>query len=265
MSILGTIKRAIEQWDFARYSSLFLGGAFVFFGWGQVVFARDAGDPPRQLPQEEEGQTQKVSLGGLGENKWDHNLACIVGMAKGSWVLDELGPVVGQQFKSEAYVSKCQYSFHLPLYKGLGYVLGSSFGYYWERRMEDEKTFHRVSSIHFPGIHLGLVYNFSPYFRVEGGMETYLERLDELTIVSTNQVSGESEERRVSLTMRPNFDWVIASDFFYSGNWGLRVEWHLRRVISVPPSASEGQAIGAKLTKKDAWLGVGLIFHLFAT
>ncbi len=230
--------------------------------WGDLALARVASDSPLGL---EEPQFLSPEGGSsiIKTNKWDHNFTCTFGMAKGSWFIDQFGPISQKHYDSEAFFGKFQYSFHLPLLKNLGYVLGSSFGYYWERQ-SDQDDFHRVSAIHFPGVHLGMVYNFTPYFRILGGVETYIERLDDLAIRSID-TNGKQLDRKISLTMRPNFDWIFAADAFYSGSWGLRLEWHIRRVINTPPAVSNGQVIGAQLTKKDTWVGLGLIFHLFAT
>lgn len=260
MSLLGIIKKRIEQRYFLlNFVMLVFLSSWV---WTERARAREAGNTPSEVEEE----FQERDLGGdlFKTNKWDHNFALVFGMARGTWVIDEMGPIEGKEFDTRAFFTKFQYSFHLPLYGDLGYVIGSSVGFYWDRSL-DESGFKQSTSIHLPGIHFGLVYNFSPFFRIQGGVETYLERVDNLTIVSKNQATGEDEERRVSITMRPNFDWIASADAFYSGNWGLRLEWHLRRVISTPPSSSDGQVIGARLTKKDTWIGLGLIFHLFAS
>jgi hypothetical protein len=261
MSLLGTIKKLGEQRYFEPGFIVFI--AFLLF-WGDLASARVSGDSPYTNVENRDYERAGLDGGDLMSNRWDHNFTFTIGMAQGSWVVDQFGPVSDRTFKSRAVVSKFQYTFHLPLYRNLGYVLGSSFGYYWERKL-NETELHRVSAIHFPGIHFGLVYSFTPYFRVLGGVETYLERVDDLAIVSKNTGSGKTEESEVSLTMRPNFDWILASDFFYSGTWGVRLEWHYRRVISTPPTDSPGQVVGTRLTKKDTWIGLGLIFHLFAT
>ena len=258
MSLLGTIKKRIEQRYFNPFLTLFL--LVLPF---DAVFARVAGDP--SILEEDDAFLKRETSGGLfNSNRWDHNFAFTFGMAKGSWRVEQLDNLDGVEFESRASFVKAQYSFHLPLWKDLGYVLGSSFGYYWEKRMDDAQ-FHRVSSIHFPGIHLGLVYSFAPSFRILGGVETYLERLDDIAVSTHNPVSDQDQERKVSITMRPNFDWILASDVFFTRSWGLRLEWHSRKVISSPPSGSFGQVVGARLTKKDTWIGLGVIFHLFAT
>lgn len=261
MVVLGTIKEKWKQRYFPCFGRCLL--AFCAFFGGQSLQARDAGETPLAV-KDDEFEKRRDQEGVFEFNRWDHNFALSFGMAKGSWTIEQMGPVQGLDFDSRAYFSKFQYSFHLPLHKNLGYVLGSSFGYYWEKRL-DNAQFHRVSAIHFPGIHLGLVYNFTSYFRILGGVETYLERLDDITVTTTNSTTHQQEKRSVSLTMRPNFDWILASDIFYHGSWGLRVEWHNRRVISTPPSKSEGEVVGARLVKRDTWIGLGLIFHLFAT
>jgi hypothetical protein len=259
MPLLGTIKKVIKQRYFTYSKGLLL---FVLCVFQSAVLARTASDSPLAFEEFEKGEMDS-NIGLFKFNRWDHNFVWTMGMAKGLWRIDQMGPVDGVEFDSNASVFKFQYSFHLPLWGNLGYVLGSSFGYYWEQKSNDQ-TFHSVSAMHFPGIHAGLVYSFAPTFRILGGAETYLERINDLAVITKNS-AGVDEERKVSLTMRPNLDWIIATDYFYSDSWGIRLEGHFRTVISTPPSASEGQVIGARLTKKDTWIGLGLIFHLFAT
>lgn len=262
MSLLGTIKRGFEQRYFiAVFYTLF--GMGVFLGGVQAAFTSSlVGDDAAAFDSVD---SRAVQYGAFKNKKWDHNFALVIGKAWGKSVVEKTGPIQRREFQSEAFFSKFQYTFHLPLYKGFGYVLGTSFGYSLEQVMQDDKTFHRVKSYHFPGVHLGLVYNFSPNFRVLGGVETYMERIDKLTIISENKGTGSKDENALSLTLIPNFDWILATDLFYSGSWGLRLEWHIRRVISIPPSASEEKVVGANLTKRDTWIGLGLIFHTFAT
>lgn len=228
------------------------------------VLAEDVPSDPFVMEEEDPFLKREVSGGLFNSNRWDNNFAFTFGMAQGNWLVEQLGEVDGLGYETKAYFIKGQYSFHLPLWGNFGYVLGSSFGYYWERSV-DGKQFHKASSIHFPGVHLGLVYSFAPSFRIFGGVETYLERLDDYSVTTQNPTTNEYERRKVSLTMRPNFDWILGADIFFSRGWGLRLEWHKRRVISSPPSGSEGQVIGTRLTKKDTWIGLGVIFHLFAT
>ena len=261
MYILGTIKREIEQCYFIAVFMGFL-GLFVSVLSTQAAFSADSSVDPGAMDIVD---SRALEYGVFKNKKWDHNFALLIGRAWGQSIVDQTRPIQRREFRSEAVYTKFQYCFHLPLYRGFGYVLGTSFGYYLEQVVEDERTFRRVKSYHFPGIHLGLVYNFSPTFRVLGGLETYLERIDKLTILSKDQATGTEVENNLSLTLLPNFDWILASDVFYSGGWGIRLEWHTRRVISTPPSASGGQVVGANLTKRDTWIGLGLIFHTFAT
>lgn len=193
----------------------------------------------------------------LMPTRWDHNIGITFGMSRGTWELEGLDPVRGQQFPSQAFLGKVQYTFHLPIVGNLGYVLGSSLGYYLEEgRYHDE--LHRVSSIHFPGIHLGLVLNVTPGLRVEGAFETYLERIDELAL------DTKEGRKKISMTMRPDYDLMLSMDMFYSLHWGVRVEWHKRRVSNTPPRESEGQIVDSLIRKKDNWIAVGFIFHFFA-
>ncbi len=255
MLMLRITKQKINQtWFSLLLRSLLLSISTVYSPFIEAGISDDELGTKHTFNESSETSIEHFS----GTTRWDHNLILLTGNARGSWVIDHLGPTRGETFSSNAFYFKFQYAFHLPIVGNLGYVLGSSFGYYWEEK-GPSSTFQKTSSIHFPGIHLGVVYNFTSSFRIEFAGETYLERLNDLSIISNG------ERYKISVTMRPNYDFSLASDLFYSTKWGVRLEWHTREVQAHPPSDSQGQIIGAGLIKKDTWFGLGVIYHLFAS
>lgn len=239
--------------DKTWFRALFFAAVFLS---GDPLLGQEVSEPNEPVPE-------APALEGRGEGllflptRWDHNFALTFGISRGTWEIERFDPVRGKRFPSQAILSKLQYSFHLPITGHFGYSLGSSFGYYWEERTFND-TLHRVSSVHLPGIHVGFVTNLTPGLRVEGAFETYLERLEALAIDS------DEGRKKISITMRPDYDFILALDVFHSLNWGVRVEWHTRRVSHTPPKESEGQVVNALIRKKDAWIALGFIFHFFA-
>lgn len=245
------------------YLKITLFSKFIFF-LSSIVFAQDDGG----FSSETAFKTPKVGGQRASESlkavKWDHNFGFSVGYARGNWSVDKLGPIEGESFKSRAWYAKADYLYLISINETFGYGLGTSFGYYHEEADQGDML-GRVSSYHLPGLRVGLVANITEFFRFLGGVETYLERLDGLTVTTGNDTNSSSETYKMSLSMTPNFDWFVAMDFFYENHWALRVEGHMRRVINISPSKSEGELIGGRLTKNDRWVSVGLVFHRFAT
>lgn len=258
---LETIKQMIKQ----RYSRSAVFALWLVFNCPGIYAFQDAmsttgiQNPEVEAENMGEDPLQGVSFKSI---KWDHNFAFTLGEARGAWNIDQFGPIQGKNFDSQAYFAKFQYTFHLPLAGSLGYTIGSSSGYYWERSRS--QSFHSVSSLHFPGIHVGFVYSFTSFLRAEVAFESYLERLEKLQASAMSGVEEDHDPYQISITMRPHYDWILLSDFFYSESWGMRVEWHMRKIDVNPPSESTGQIIGARLTKRDTWIGLGLVYHLFS-
>ncbi len=193
----------------------------------------------------------------------DHNFAFSSGFSSGSWQIDRFGTLSGERYFSQGYFSKFQYSFHLPIYGSFGYLLGSSFGYHHETERELER-FRSAPAVHLPGFLAGLVFNASLVWRFAAAIDVYLERVSGLKdeVDELSEQTGAAEDSEISITFR-TYDLVIMSDFFYSLNWGVRLEGHFRRVNYLKPTITEQKDIpvDADISKQDSWYGIGIIYH----
>ncbi len=185
----------------------------------------------------------------------DHNFAMMAGPTGGVWHVTKLGGLAHQDVKSSGYFAQMQYSFHLPIYKGFGYTLGTSMSYITEQRVASE--LHPPSGGGFPGASIGLVLNVSPAFRLHGGFDYNLERWNEL-----GERDGQDDDPTISVTARVG-DWHAGFDVFYHLYWALRFEYHSRRSTYIRPfEVSASPALDAKIRKTDIWYGAGVVYHL---
>jgi hypothetical protein len=185
----------------------------------------------------------------------DHNFALSVGAGSGTWDVRRFGNIKGQKYKTSGAWSRFQYSFHLPLYQGFGYMLGSSFGYHYESA-DKRKPFHPVPALMFPGAMIGIVENFNPVFRWSLAFDAYMERLNDL---------AERDGQTISVTMEA-FDFGTFIDFFYDLGWAVRLEGHHRHHAYLKPVCSKNSPcdfpVNANFRKDDDWVGLGLVHHL---
>ena len=58
------------------------------------------------------------------------------------------------------------------------------------------------------------------------------------------------------------FDLLGSVDFFYSLEWAVRLEAHVRWTRYISPGESKQKTVGASIEKTDHWFGTGLVYHL---
>ncbi len=185
----------------------------------------------------------------------EHNFAFSLGASSGEWLIKRFGTLNGRRFDSSGVVARFQYSFHLPLYGGFGYMLGSSGGYNYEAA-DKRKPFQPVPSYVFPGLLVGLVYNASPVVRLSLAAEAYLERHNGL-----RERSGEGEGTEIHITMTA-YDAGAFLDLFYDLSWALRLEGHYRHLEYHRPLDAIDLPVNANIKKNDRWMGLGVVYHL---
>lgn len=191
----------------------------------------------------------------------EHNFALSVGASSGNWDVRRLGTIKGLKVRNSGVWTRFQYSFHLQLYNGFGYMLGSSFGYHYETA-DRRKPFRPVPAYMFPGVLIGVVENFSPVFRWSAAFDAYMERLNDL-----EDRDGLPPDGKVSATMEV-FDFGTFVDFFYDLAWAIRLEAHHRHHEYLEPSCPTGKVcrndfpVNANFKKDDDWLGLGIVHHL---
>lgn len=191
----------------------------------------------------------------------DHNFALSVGASSGTWDVRRFGTLRQRKYETSGVWSRFQYSFHLPLYNGLGYMLGSSFGYHYEAS-DRRKPFRPVPALMFPGVLIGVVANFSPVFRLSAAFDAYMERLNGI-----GERDGTPPDGEISVTMEA-FDFGTFFDVFYDLAWAVRLEGHYRHHEYLEPSCASSQTcrndfpVNANFKKDDRWLGLGIVHHL---
>jgi hypothetical protein len=140
-----------------------------------------------------------------------------------------------------------QYAFYLPIWKQLGWFLGTQLGFSVE---ESNPTLGAEKTISIPGFLGGLALSFSPRWRLGLGTAYAFDR-----VFGLSGFDIEGDFNRSSLLEPQGF---LVIDFFYDLNWGVRFETHLRRGQILIPS---GETSRLKLTSQENWTGVGVIYN----
>ena len=181
----------------------------------------------------------------------EHHFALSAGSGQGSWKIGRFGSLEDKTQASSSVWLKARYSFHIQLYRGLGYFLGTSTGYAAQRSRGD---FSAPSSWHLPGLTSGITYNLSPEFRFLLFQEVYLERFEGL--------SG-SDNTRLDASMLCPLDGAFGIDYFFHLNYAIRAEVHVRKAFYNPPGDSVDQLLpeGGRFEKWERCFGVGLVVH----
>jgi hypothetical protein len=80
------------------------------------------------------------------------------------------------------------------------------------------------------------------------------------------ECEGEVFDPEITVTMQTYDKGYHASwymDVFYNLYWAVRLEAHARETAFIKPNSSEEvEAINARISKTDRWIGVGLLYHL---
>jgi hypothetical protein len=219
----------------------------------------------------------KLTIPAIGEvDRWDrhvrgfrreHNFALAAGMSSGTWHVKSFGTLSNEDFPARGAWSKFQYTYHIPIYSGFGYLLGSSAGYHYESANNDH-AFRPVSCYEFPGVMAGLVMNFNPRFRLSVAADVYLERY--------NGIGGpdsEGNQQQIAITLAA-YDGGVFFDVFYDLPWAVRIEGHKRHLDYERPNSlgangcrnSKGDQapcpVDVTFSKNDGWLGLGIVYHL---
>lgn len=190
----------------------------------------------------------------------DHNFSVSSGISRGHWVVDKFEEIESKRFYSEGVYSKFRYSFHIEIYHSFGYLLGSSAGYFQELKNSKTKTqeFVPTSAYQFPGLVGGIVWDMSPMWRVTAAADIFLERHNNIK----KRASEGHDEEVISVTAE-SLDLLATVDYFYTLTWGVRLEAHNRQSqLKSPTSNDKGYFPSIKITRKDQWYGVGLLYHI---
>jgi hypothetical protein len=185
----------------------------------------------------------------------DHNFSVSTGITTARWHVDKFGTISEQEFLRTGYYGKFQYSFHIPIVKPLGVMLGSSVGYLQEQ-FDDSDGFQPAPAHHLPGLAIGLIGNLTPVMRPGLALEYYLERWGGM-----KDADRIGEDPRVHITVE-TVDLSAFIDMFYAISWAIRIEYHQRRNFYPKPKNRTGFPVDATFSRSDSWIGLGTTYHL---
>ena len=176
----------------------------------------------------------------------EHNFMVNYGLVANSWEAQLAGYDKSFHFKTAGQQLGFDYSFHLPLWGGLGYVLGTKL----TAVIISPFTLTQVSSVSFglPGMNVGLVLNSSDHFRMGAGMEFGWHRIDRL------RLPIEEFRKPISITGETRA-YRLSADYFYELSWALHLEYEVAK-FSYQTSES------LKLLKSSRAWSVGVLKHL---
>lgn len=188
----------------------------------------------------------------LRDFRREHHFSVSSGRGDGSWKIGRFGTQEHTNYAVSSVWLKLRYDFHIQLYQGLGYFLGSSVGY---AAQSTESGFSAPISWHLPGLTGGLVCNVNPELRFLIFQEVYLERLENMSTPDGAQLDA---------SMLCLLDGSLGADYFFSLNFGLRAEAHFRKAFYTPPKQAAGSLLpeGGRFEKWERWFGLGLVMQL---
>lgn len=201
---------------------------------------------------------------GAGFTRWErvvrgfrreHSFSVTGGYLRGRWTVRSMGTLKDRLISDDGAWSRAEYAYHLQLYEGFGYLLGSTFGATYTRTGESEPIKPPTSLI-YPGLVAGLVYNFSPSVRAVAFGGINLERYDGIV-----ESDGIGDDEKIYVTLE-SYDLGLAVDVFATLPLGVRLEFHDRYQKYRKPRSSEGKPVNASLERFDRWLGAGVVYHM---
>lgn len=185
----------------------------------------------------------------------EHHFGVTGGYLRGSWNVSSFGPLKNTQIGDEGFWTRGEYTYHLQIYDGFGYLLGSSLGTTYTRT-SDVAALKPPTSLIYPGVVVGAVYNISPRFRLLGAGSVNLERYDGLRALAEGQ-----DETQISITME-SYDAQAALDIFVAINFAIRIEGHDRYQLYRKPRNAGDKAVNADIDRFDRWYGAGIVYHM---
>lgn len=179
----------------------------------------------------------------------EHSFSLVSAYVLAQWHFKRFGNQVNVRRREKAVATKLQYSYHIPIYRSFGYLLGSSIGVWiplYEGRRRSQSGFM------LPGVVGGLVLNMSPGFRLTTAIDYQLERWSRL-----RDGAGES----VSVTARVT-DLLAGLEIFYKLKWAIKLEVHQRNSDLKPLQGAGGYPVDGVVNRTETWYALGYSYHL---
>ncbi len=185
----------------------------------------------------------------------EHHFALTGGYLRGAWHVGKFGALSEQVVSDVGLWSRAEYTYHLQIFQGFGYFLGSSLGATYTRT-EDAAELKPPTSLIYPGMAFGVVYNISPVFRLLAAGNVNLERYDGLRALAAGQ-----KDTEIAITME-SYDGAVAMDIFATINLAIRIEGHDRFQLYRKPRNASDKPVNADLERLDRWYGAGIVYHM---
>lgn len=216
---------------------------------------------------EPDRETFSVKLGDREEqHQWQrfvrsfrqgHHFSLSGGRSNATWYVENFGEVTDATYETTGWDSTFTYAFFLPIYRKLGYYLGTSAGF--SRYASEISSFTPPLVTKYPGVVSGVAYAPHPGLRFGGGLNAYLERWDGIL---ARHSSGTTRDltRSIEITTE-TVDINAFCDVFWALPWALRIEAHEVRSFFIRPREPIG-AMGSRLSRVGRVVGLGFVYHL---
>lgn len=150
----------------------------------------------------------------------DHNFSLDLAQNTGKWI----GYIPGQEefegtyypvdLQSTRSILRASYSFHMQIYRGFGYYLGTNMGVALTDSPASGQQFKAPILYELPGVNLGFVWNVSPVIRIAFAEHLHLVRIDRFYFNGS----------KIQTTSRA-FNRLFSIDIFLAISSGLRIEF----------------------------------------
>ena len=193
----------------------------------------------------------------VGSSRHGHNLGIDLGYTSGSWTVQGFATREEQKYNNSGISIVGSYNYHIPIaYSGLGYTVGSSFGYYIND-IGTRSDFSCGDSFLIPGLRTGLTFDFNSRLRVLGFGHIYLVRHEWMThYAQVNRTYSRLSATLVAISAG------VYVDYFLRIQWGLRAAMVHRNLWYYQPDRAQGKIEGANIKATDTQFSLGVVYHI---
>ena len=227
--------------------------ASIFFFFSSSLYAeREELESSPSLKDLIQEKFENIKEYRLQQHRWesrirgvrkDHHFSLLLNASSGNWKGSVPESSIPIDYESDQYQLRGRYSFHIPLYKRLGYYLGSSFGISLGENPVGDEFSSRGQTL-FPGVSLGFTWNVTPAVRLGLGGDMNIIRLENL----------KHDDRLIVSTARQRSG-VVTLDLFFAISRAIRIEYSMY-------SSGLAGSNDLDLRRKGKGISIGLLNHL---
>ena len=197
--------------------------------------------------------------------RYGHNFFWYGGLEQGTWRINgNVDPGEGEEaiaysreFDTEAGFVAFQYTYHLPISGRFGYYLGSSMATTFSERSDQKDVFIRRTLV-FPGISVGLSYNFSPAIRAYVGGDWQLVRFERFF---ERQLDNDLDPTKAYFNAQ-SLAGLGGVDLFLALRWAVRLHFERAFIQNSRVLESDGEVVGVNRKKRTERFALGIVYHL---